>query len=138
MPNITKAEDPYRGLVRNVRKMAGGAALQPSAGIGKIISPPPEIIVSYHGMELHKEFLWVDEYWLQGHTRHVVGETSYRGGGSGYPAYESHNHPVDNDETLTDTWKVGDYVEVTPVLGDDNRTTVQYIISKKLKRLDGN
>ena len=138
MPNITKAEDPYRGIVRNIQRMAGGSALQPSAGIGKIISPPPEIAVSYHGMMLTKEFLWIDEYWLQGHTRHVVGATSYAGGGSGYAEYASHNHPVDNDETLTDRWKAGDNVLVTPVLGDDNRTTVQYIISGKLKRLDGN
>ena len=135
---MAKTVDPYNGLLKDVKALAGGAAIQPTSGIGRIVSPPPNIVVLYHGMKIPKEFLWVDEYWIPGHTRHIVGETSYRGGGSGYPQYESHTHPIDNDEMWTDTWKAGDYVKVTPIVGDDERTTVQYIISGKLRRLDGN
>ena len=68
----------------------------------------------------------------------MVGATSDRGGGGGYAEYASHNHPIDNDEALTDTWKVGDRVILIPILGDDNTTTVQFIVAGKLKRLDGN
>ena len=68
----------------------------------------------------------------------MVGETDYMSGGSGDAAYESHNHPVDNDEALTDTWKPGDKVLLIPVTGEDNRTITQFIVLCKLKRLDGN
>lgn len=82
--------------------------------------------------------MWIDDYWIPGHTRHMVGSTANRAGGSGDAAYESHNHPIDNDERLTDTWKVGDKVLLLPVTGDDNKTTKQYIVGMKLRRLDGN
>ena len=68
----------------------------------------------------------------------MVGETANRAGGSGEAQYESHNHPIDNDESLTDTWKVGDKVLLIPIADDDNRTVVQYVVLCKLKRLDGN
>ena len=135
---MAKTMDPYKGIIMNIRRMSQRTALQPSAAIGKIVSPPPEIIVEHNGMKLTKEFLWIDEYWIPGHTRRMVGTTSNRGGGSGDASYESHNHPIDNDEALTDTWKVGDRVILIPILGDDNTTTVQFIVAGKLKRLDGN
>ena len=135
---MAKTVDPYKGIIMNIRRMSQRTALQPSAAIGKIVSTPPEIIVEHNGMKLTKEFLWIDEYWIPGHTRHMVGTTSNRGGGSGDASYESHNHPIDNDEALTDTWKVGDRVILIPILGDDNTTTVQFIVAGKLKRLDGN
>lgn len=135
---MAKTVDPYKGILSDIQKLSQKASIQPSAAIGKIVSPPPELIVEHNGMQITKEFLWVDEYWIPGHTRHIVGETSNRGGGSGDAAYESHNHPIDNDESLTDTWKAGDRVILIPILGNDNRTTVQYIVAGKLKRLDGN
>lgn len=112
--------------------------MQPTIGIGYVVSPPPNIQIRYNGYILTSKYLWIDEYWLPGHTRHMVGATSYRGGGSGDPAYESHNHPIDNDEQLTDTWAVGDRVAMLPITAEDGRTTTQYIILGKLKRLDGN
>lgn len=112
--------------------------MQPTIGIGYIVSPPPNIKIKYNGYIVTNKYLWIDDYWLPGHTRHMVGATSYRGGGSGDPAYESHNHPIDNDEQLTDTWAVGDRVAMLPITAEDNRTTTQYIILGKLKRLDGN
>ncbi|MFC2499983.1 MAG: DUF2577 family protein [Selenomonas noxia] len=135
---MTKTEDPYKALVDLTHDMAGAAALQPTAGIGVIVSPPPDIQIRYHGFVLRAKDLYIDEYWIPGHRRHIVGETDFRGGGSGDPAYESHNHPIDNDETWTDTWNPGDKVLLIPVTGDDNRTTKQFIVGMKLKRLDGN
>lgn len=68
----------------------------------------------------------------------MVGSTDYTSGGSGDAEYASHAHPIDNDEKLTDTWNVGDRVLLLPVTGDDNKTTKQYIVGMKLRRLDGN
>ena len=86
-------------------------------GVGKVISPPPALRVAWNNIVIEPERIYLNEYWLPGHTRHIVGATSYRGGGSGYPAYESHNHPIDNDETWTDTLKAGDMVSVYPLAG---------------------
>lgn len=135
---MKKTENPYKALVSLQRKLSRGAAMQPTIGIGYIVSPPPNIKIKYNGYIVTNKYLWIDDYWLPGHTRHMVGATSYRGGGSGDPAYESHNHPIDNDEQLTDTWAVGDHVAMLPITAEDNRTTTQYIILGKLKRLDGN
>lgn len=135
---MNKTEDPIKALNRTVRSMAERSAIQPMAGIGVIVSPPPNLKVKYHGFIVDSQYLYVDEYWVPGHTRHLVGETSYRGGGSGYAEYESHNHPIDNDESFTDTWKVGDKVQMTPLTDDDGKTTIGYVVSCKLVRLDGN
>ena len=139
-------EDPYKSFIEMQQRMAGAAAKQPGAGVGEIISPPPEIKVSFNGMTLDKRFLWVDQYWVQGHTRthkgHIVSETQPRSGGSGYALFESHTHEIHNDytdeETLTDTWKVGDHVMLVPLLDDENKKAVQYAVFGKFVTLDGN
>ena len=135
---MKKTDNPYKGLVNLSRKLAEKAALQPTAGIGVIVSPPPEIQIRYNGYVLDKKHLWIDDYWIPGHQRHMVGSTDYTSGGSGDAEYASHAHPIDNDEKLTDTWNVGDRVLLLPVTGDDNKTTKQYIVGMKLRRLDGN
>ena len=135
---MKKTDNPYKGLVNLSRKLAEKAALQPTAGIGVIVSPPPEIQIRYNGYNLDKKHLWIDDYWIPGHQRHMVGSTDYTSGGSGDAEYASHAHPIDNDEKLTDTWNVGDRVLLLPVTGDDNKTTKQYIVGMKLRRLDGN
>ena len=139
-------DNPFKQLVELNYKMAQSAALQPSAAVGTVVSPPPEIKIRYHGFILDKENLWIDEYWLQGHTRthkgHIVSATQYRAGGSGYAEFQSHNHDIDNDytdtQTKTDTWKPGDKVLLIPLLGTDNHTAMQFVVLCKLKRLDGN
>ena len=139
-------EDPYKSFIEMQQRMAGAAAKQPGAGVGEIISPPPEIKVSFNGMTLDKRFLWVDQYWVQGHTRthkgHIVSATQYRAGGGGYAEYASHNHDINDDytdtETMTDTWAVGDHVFLIPILGDDKKTAEQFFIWGKAVRLDGN
>lgn len=87
------------------------------AQIGKVLSPPPNIVVEVNNIQLTREDVLVSRYLMPNYTRHVKGETDYRGGGSGDPAYESHNHPIDNDETWTDTLKVGTLVLVIPLEG---------------------
>lgn len=133
-----KTENPYKALVSLQKKLSAGAALQPGVGIGKVVSPPPNIQISYNGYILTSKYLWIDEYWIPGHTRHMVGSTDYTAGGSGDAEYASHAHPIDNDEALTDTWRAGDNVLLLPVTGEDGRTTKQYVVLCKLKRLDGN
>ena len=143
---MNKTDNPYKGLVALGKLLARGAAMQPTMGIGIIVSPPPEIKIKYNGFILNKQFLYIDEYWIQGHTRihkgHIVSETQPRAGGSGDAEFQSHTHDIDNDytdvETLTDTWKVGDRVLMAPIVGEDGRTTKQFAVLCKLVRLDGN
>lgn len=146
MDQQQSTDDPYKGLSELFKQMAAENGRQPSAVIGKIVSPPPDLKVSVNGMVLDKKYFWVDEYWVQGHTRHheghIVSETQPRAGGGGDAEFASHTHDIHNDytdrETLTDTWAVGDYVFLVPVLGDDNRTAHQFFIWGKAVRLDGN
>lgn len=143
---MNKTDNPYKGLVALGKLLARGAAMQPTMGIGIIVSPPPEIKIKYNGFTLDKQFLYIDEYWIQGHTRthkgHIVSETQPRAGGSGDAEFESHTHDINNDyndvETLTDTWNVGDRVLMAPIVGEDGRTTKQFAVLCKLVRLDGN
>lgn len=131
-----RQEDPYAKLAGLMTKCAKSGAT-PGIAIGKITAPPPDIHVSYNGMDLDRKDVWISCYLLSGYTRHVVGATSYAGGGSGDAAYESHNHPVDNDETWTDTLKPGDYVAIMPFIKadtQDNRPQ-QYIILDKIEHL---
>ena len=88
--------------------------------VGKVLTPPPALSVAWNDIVLTPDKLYLNEYWLPGHTR----------GGSGLPAYESHNHPIDNDETWTDTLKPGDLVSVYPQEGGQ-----LFIIESKLVKL---
>lgn len=102
----------------------------PSASVGVVLTPPPALTVQWNNIIITPDQIYLNDYWLPGHTRHVVGATSYRGGGSGDSAYESHNHPIDNDETWTDTLKPGDLVFVHPQEGGQS-----FIIECKLVKL---
>lgn len=143
---MNKTDNPFKELVTLNRKIAQGSAMQPMMGIGVVVSPPPEIKIKYNGFILDKQFLYIDEYWNPGHTRthkgHIVSETQPRSGGSGDAEFASHTHEIDNDytdvETLTDTWKAGDKVLMAPIVGEDGRTTKQFVVLCKLVRLDGN
>lgn len=102
----------------------------PSASVGVVLTPPPALTVQWNNIIITPDQIYLNDYWLPGHTRHIVGATSYRGGGSGDSAYESHNHPIDNDETWTDTLKPGDLVFVHPQEGGQS-----FIIECKLVKL---
>ena len=111
---IPAAEHSIAGIVNIMHGISESHA--PMQGsLGKVIAPPPNIDILWNGIHLTKEQIYISKYLLPNYTRHMKGETSYRGGGAGDPAYESHNHPIDNDETWTDTLKVGEWVTVFPV-----------------------
>lgn len=106
--------------------------------IGKVLTPPPSLTVQVDDIVLERGEMYIFSYSLPGYTRHMVGATSYRGGGGGYAEYESHNHPIDNDETWTDTLKPGDLVGVIPLEGVTDSAGDQsqmYLITGRLTRL---
>lgn len=138
-----KNKNPYEeilGVMASVSKNNNSPSIQ----VGKIISPPPEIQVSYNGIILEKEELWISQYLLVGYERtakgHIISATQNRAGGGGMAEYESHNHDINNDYTdniiYTDTLKPGDYVSIDPIMSEDG-TSQQYIIQDKIVRLDG-
>lgn len=91
------------------------------AQVGIVVSPPPSLVVKMNNIEITAKDVYCSRYLLPGYTRHMVGQTSNRGGGSGDAAYESHNHPIDNDETWTDTLKPGTLVLLIPIYGQDEQ-----------------
>lgn len=128
-----KEKNPYERILRVMQKVGANSNNEP-LNIGKILASPPNIRVQYKGIILEKDEIWISSYLLPGYTRHMVGETNYRGGGGGYAVYESHNHPIDNDEIWTDTLVPGDYVSITPLPAEDGKPQ-QYIIHDKIEHL---
>lgn len=128
-----KEKDPY-GRILGVMQNVGRDSNNEPLNIGKILASPPDIKVQYKGIVLSKEEIWISSYLLPGYTRHMVGATEFKGGGGGYAEYESHNHPIDNNETWTDTLVSGDYVSITPLPAEDGKPQ-QYIIHDKIVHL---
>lgn len=107
--SMSKVVDVMHGVAQS--------ELPRGAQVGVVVTPPPAIQVQMNNITLTAKDLYISRYLMPNYTRHVVGETSYRAGGSGDAAYESHNHPVDNDETWTDTLKPGTLVLIIPIYG---------------------
>lgn len=136
-----KNKNPYSAILE-VMKGVSRNNNSPSIQIGKVITPPPEIQVSYNGIILEKAEIWISEYLLIGYERtakgHIVSETQPRAGGSGEPAFASHTHDIDNDYTdtviYTDTLVAGDYVSIMPMMSEDG-SSQQYIILDKIMHL---
>ena len=122
--SMAQVVDVMHGIADNARPMG--------TQVGIVVTPPPDLTVRMNNILLDAKDLYISRYLLPNYTRHVVGETSYKGGGSGMPAYESHNHPIDNDETWTDTLQPGTLVAVIPVGGQENQL---YIIADSLVKL---
>lgn len=131
MAEIPSAAQSMAKVVDVMHRVANGARPM-GVQIGIVVTPPPAITVQMNNILLDTKDLYISRYLLPGYTRHMVGETSNRGGGSGMPAYESHNHPIDNDETWTDTLKPGTLVSVIPVGGQADQL---YIIADSLVKL---
>lgn len=91
------------------------------AQVGIVTSLPPDLVVKMNNIDITAKEIYCSRYLLPGYTRHMVGQTSDRAGGSGDAAYESHNHPIDNDETWTDTLKPGMLVLLIPIYGQDEQ-----------------
>jgi hypothetical protein len=136
-----KNKNPYSTIL-NVMAGVSKNTNSPSIQIGKIIAGPPEIQVSYNGIILDKKEIWISQYLLVGYERtakgHIVSATQNRAGGSGDPAFASHDHDIDNDYTdniiTTDTLVAGDYVSIMPMVSEDG-TSQQYIILDKIVHL---
>lgn len=131
MAEIPSAAQSMAKVVDVMHQVADGAMPQ-GTQVGVVVTPPPNLTVRLNNIVLEPKDLYISRYLLPNYTRHVVGETSYKGGGSGMPAYESHNHPIDNDETWTDTLQPGTLVAVIPVGGQENQL---YIIADSLVKL---
>ena len=129
MAQIPTVEQSAGHLVDTMHQISK-SELPARTRVGIVLASPPAIQVQLDDIILTSKDVYVSAYLLPGYTRHVVGETSFRGGGSGLPAYESHNHPVDNDETWTDTLVPGDLVTVIPLEGDQ-----LYLIEDKVVKL---
>lgn len=137
MSQIPSAEDSAAKIVDMQHKIAEEhKPLLPT--VGKVLTPPPDLSVEWNNIVLTKEQIYLNEYWLPGHTRthrgHIVSETQPRAGGGGMAEYASHTHDIHNDytdtETLTDTLKPGDFVSVYPQDGGQ-----LFIIENKLVKL---
>lgn len=91
------------------------------AQVGIVETQPPNLVITMNNIEITSKNVYCSRYLLPGYTRHMVGETSNRAGGSGEAAYENHNHPIDNDETWIDTLKPGTLVLLIPIYGQNEQ-----------------
>lgn len=120
MAGIPSASQSAAAIVDVMHSVVQGD-LPRGAQVGIVVSPPPSLVVKMNNIEITAKDVYCSRYLLPGYTRHVVGQTNNRGGGSGDAAYESHNHPIDNDETWTDTLKPGTLVLLIPIYGQDEQ-----------------
>lgn len=120
MAGIPSASQSAAAIVDVMHSVVQGD-LPRGAQVGIVASPPPSLVVKMNNIEITAKEVYCSRYLLPGYTRHMVGQTSNRGGGSGDAAYESHNHPIDNDETWTDTLKPGTLVLLIPIYGQDEQ-----------------
>ncbi len=131
MAEIPSAAQSMARVVDVMHQVADGAMPQ-GTQVGVVVTPPPNLTVRLNNIVLEPKDLYISRYLLPNYTRHVVGETSDKEGGSGEAKYESHRHPIDNDETWTDTLKPGTLVAVIPVGGQNNQL---YIVADSLEKL---
>lgn len=120
MAGIPSASQSAAAIVDVMHRVVQGD-LPRGAQVGIVVSPPPPLVVKMNNIEITAKDVYCSRYLLPGYTRHMVGQTNNRGGGSGDAAYESHNHPIDNDETWTDTLKPGTLVLLIPIYGQDEQ-----------------
>ena len=120
MAGIPSASQSAADIVDVMHSVVQGD-LPRGAQVGIVVSPPPSLVVKMNNIEITAKDVYCSRYLLPGYTRHMVGQTSDRAGGSGDAAYESHNHPIDNDETWTDTLKPGTLVLLIPIYGQNEQ-----------------
>ncbi len=120
MAGIPSASQSAAAIVDVMHSVVQGD-LPRGAQVGIVVSPPPSLVVKMNNIEITAKDVYCSRYLLPGYTRHMVGQTNNRGGGSGDAAYESHNHPIDNDETWTDTLKPGTLVLLIPIYGQNEQ-----------------
>ena len=120
MAGIPSASQSAAAIVDVMHSVVQGD-LPRGAQVGIVVSPPPSLVVKMNNIEITAKDVYCSRYLLPGYTRHMVGQTSDRAGGSGDAAYESHNHPIDIDETWMDTLKPGTLVLLIPIYGQNEQ-----------------
>lgn len=120
MAGIPSASQSAAAIVDVMHSVVQGD-LPRGAQVGIVVSPPPSLVVKMNNIEITAKDVYCSRYLMPGYTRHMVGQTSDRAGGSGDAAYESYNHPIDNDETWTDTLKPGTLVLLIPIYGQNEQ-----------------
>lgn len=120
MAGIPSASQSAAAIVDVMHSVVQGD-LPRGAQVGIVVSPPPSLVVKMNNIEITAKDVYCSRYLMPGYTRHMVGQTSDRAGGSGDAAYESHNHPIDNDETWTDTLKPRTLVLLIPIYGQNEQ-----------------
>lgn len=108
MSEIPSAEQSVNRLVSTMHKIAQ-SNLPVSVGIGKVLSPPPELKIAWNNIILENKDLYIDQFLLLGYTRNWKGNfksdkvegniktgTKNKQGGSGKPRYVSHQHKINN------------------------------------------
>ena len=112
---IPPAEQSVANIIDLHHQIAEAHTPQGSS-VGKILAPPPDIEIAWNNIILKKDRIYIDEYLLIGHKRTAKGQIV---SGTQEAGHHVHKHQIDNPyrETwiLTDTLKVGDLVEVTPM-----------------------
>ena len=121
-------ESPFAEINKHFTGLAQGSINIPAVAIGKVLSPPPELIVQVGDLQLDKDDIYVADYLLQGYQRHVniaqaavTGQTQIGGG----PAHLHQMDVVgiaDTTVSMLDTLKIGDYVAVLPT--EDKQTYI--------------
>ncbi len=138
MPDEIPSAAHSAAMLVNLQHHIADEHKQLTPTVGKVLTPPPDLSVEWNNIVITKEQIYLNEYWLPGHTRthsgHIVSETQPRAGGGGYAEFASHTHDIHNDytdtETLTDTLKPGDFVSVYPQEGGQ-----LFIVENKLVKL---
>ncbi len=132
MPEIPSAEQSISGIVNEFHGIAEGHRPM-QGGLGKIISPPPDIVIQWNGIQLTKKDIFLNEYWLPGHRREAKGKII---SGTQPAGHHGHTHGIANSYTddiiYTDTLKPGDLVSVYPIEFEGEQL---FMVESKMVRL---
>ena len=114
---IPPAEQSITNIV-NLQHQIAEEHTPHGTSVGKVIAPPPDIKIAWNNTRIY-----IDEYLLIGHQREAKGHISSKTQPESCSCSDKkHSHDIDDDYTdtiiYTDTLKVGDLVEVTPMKGD--------------------
>jgi len=132
MAEIPSAEQSCSEIVNTFHGIAEGHRPM-QGGLGKIISPPPDITIQWNGIVLTKKDIFLNEYWLQGHRREAKGTII---SGTQPAGHHVHTHGIANaytdDIIYTDTLKPGDLVSVYPIEFEGEQL---FMVESKMVRL---
>lgn len=79
MAGIPSASQSAAAIVDVMHSVVQGN-LPRGAQVGIVVSPPPSRVVKMNNIEITAKDVYCSRYLLPGYTRHMVGQTSDRGG----------------------------------------------------------